>query len=73
MEAKPSHARPMLGSGMAGQAADDLRLLKAYRVAQTDAAEKGEELPPFREWAKAFEVHEESGVREGFKKARGGR
>lgn len=49
-EVKKLLARALLGNGMAGSAADDMRLSPMYRQAQEQAAINGQQLPPYEVW-----------------------
>ena len=44
--------RPMLGSGMAGQAADKMTLYPQWQQEYIQAVSNGQDFPPFEEWMK---------------------
>lgn len=53
-------ARALLGSGMAGQAADTQKLYPMYQQAAQEAASQGQQIPPFEEWAAQFMGQQQS-------------
>lgn len=54
--------RNLLGSGMAGHAADDLRLSAIYRRELSD----GKEMPPYEEWKKQYNDQSDADMKAGY-------
>jgi hypothetical protein len=47
-------ATPMLGKGMAKNAADDLRLQRVYQREKIDAQTDGRDVPEYDEWKRQY-------------------
>jgi hypothetical protein len=52
---KEKLARALLGSGMAGQAADLKKLMPIYQQQKIQAMSQGQNIPEFNEWAKTYQ------------------